>query len=345
MSGPEHPEVRFEHSDVDASALLKYGFWLVVTTAVVVVLLWRLYFVFVAREAARQPPPPVMKIDPEAMSVPLPNLQTLPTLDLTAFRAREESVLHSYGWVDKEAGIVRIPIEEAMRLVAERGLTPPAPASPEPRSPRPRKRARPAGRGQGPRGRGEAVKRFGMTLASSLIVAGARLTRRRPLTYPGHQQQRAATRSCARSASTRSSGTRFLSMPRFCDETGASVRLGDYFGKRPVVLTLVYFDCPMLCTISLNGLTSALDILPFDAGPGVRARDRSASTRRRGRPGRGQEEGSQLARYKRPCGRPAGTSSPADPESIRSRHEGGRLPLRLGRGDAAVRAPRGDGGR
>ena len=135
MSGPEHPEVRFEHSDVDASALLKYGFWLVVTTAVVVVLLWRLYFVFVAREAARQPPPPVMKIDPEAMSVPLPNLQTLPNLDLTAFRAREESVLHSYGWVDKEAGLVRIPIEEAMRLLAERGLTPAAaPASPEPKA-------------------------------------------------------------------------------------------------------------------------------------------------------------------------------------------------------------------
>jgi hypothetical protein len=125
----ENREIRFEPSDVDASSLLKYGFWLVVTTAVVVVLLWRLYFVFVAREAARQPPPPVMKVDPEAMTVPLPNLQTLPTLDLTAFRAREDSVLHSYGWVDKEAGVVRIPIEEAMRLLVERGMpVVPAPA-------------------------------------------------------------------------------------------------------------------------------------------------------------------------------------------------------------------------
>jgi protein SCO1/2 len=52
----------------------------------------------------------------------------------------------------------------------------------------------------------------------------------------------------------------------FLDETGATVRLGDYFGKRPVVLTLVYFDCPMLCNISLNGLTSALDILSFEPG-------------------------------------------------------------------------------
>jgi hypothetical protein len=121
---PNNEDVRFEHSDVDASSLLKYGFVLVVATALVVVLLWRLYFVFVAQEASRQPPPPVMKVDAEAMSVPPPNLQTLPNLDLQAFRAREDSVLHSYGWIDKDKGIVRIPIDEAMRILTERGLSP-----------------------------------------------------------------------------------------------------------------------------------------------------------------------------------------------------------------------------
>jgi protein SCO1/2 len=39
----------------------------------------------------------------------------------------------------------------------------------------------------------------------------------------------------------------------FHDETGKDVRLGDYFGKRPVVLSLNYYSCPMLCTITLNG--------------------------------------------------------------------------------------------
>jgi hypothetical protein len=134
MSGhaEKNAEVRFEHSDVNAGALLKYGFYLVVTTVVVVLLLWRLYFVFVAREAARQPPPPILKVDPEVMTVPPPNLQPLPTLDLTAFRAREDSVLHSYGWVDKEGGVVRIPIDEAMRLLVERGLQAPAATAPVP---------------------------------------------------------------------------------------------------------------------------------------------------------------------------------------------------------------------
>jgi len=52
----------------------------------------------------------------------------------------------------------------------------------------------------------------------------------------------------------------------FRDESGRTVRLGDYFGSRPVVLSLAYYECPMLCTVSLNGLASALDVLPFEPG-------------------------------------------------------------------------------
>jgi protein SCO1 len=52
----------------------------------------------------------------------------------------------------------------------------------------------------------------------------------------------------------------------FRDEAGGSVRLGDYFGRRPVVMVFAYYDCPMLCTLSINGLASALNILSLDAG-------------------------------------------------------------------------------
>jgi protein SCO1/2 len=52
----------------------------------------------------------------------------------------------------------------------------------------------------------------------------------------------------------------------FNDETGREVRLGEYFGKRPVILVLGYYECPMLCTQVLNGLVSALGVLTFDAG-------------------------------------------------------------------------------
>jgi protein SCO1/2 len=52
----------------------------------------------------------------------------------------------------------------------------------------------------------------------------------------------------------------------FQDETGRTVRLGDYFGKRPVVLVLAYYNCPMLCTQVLNGLVSAMRVLSFEVG-------------------------------------------------------------------------------
>ena len=56
-----------------------------------------------------------------------------------------------------------------------------------------------------------------------------------------------------------------LDLP-FVDEHGRDVKLGDYFGTRPVVLVLAYYNCPMLCTLVLNGSISALQTLSFDAG-------------------------------------------------------------------------------
>jgi protein SCO1/2 len=52
----------------------------------------------------------------------------------------------------------------------------------------------------------------------------------------------------------------------FHDETGRNVRLGDFFHDRPVVLALAYYDCPMLCTQVLNGMTGSLKTLSLDAG-------------------------------------------------------------------------------
>lgn len=52
----------------------------------------------------------------------------------------------------------------------------------------------------------------------------------------------------------------------FVDQDGKDVRLGDYFGTRPVILALVYYECPMLCTQVLNGLVGSLEALPFSPG-------------------------------------------------------------------------------
>ncbi len=52
----------------------------------------------------------------------------------------------------------------------------------------------------------------------------------------------------------------------FHDETGATVKLGDYFGKRPVLLAIVYYSCPMLCSEELNGMVGALEMVKFRPG-------------------------------------------------------------------------------
>lgn len=52
----------------------------------------------------------------------------------------------------------------------------------------------------------------------------------------------------------------------FKNENGEIVKLGEYFGKRPVVLALVYYECPMLCSEVLNGLTGSIKGVSFDVG-------------------------------------------------------------------------------
>jgi protein SCO1/2 len=90
-----------------------------------------------------------------------------------------------------------------------------------------------------------------------------------------------------------------LDLP-FVDENGKDVKLGDYFGKRPVLLAMVYYECPMLCTQVLNGVTGALKVLNFNVGqefdvvavsinpkegPGLASAKKQAYLERYGRPG------------------------------------------------------------
>ena len=75
---------------------------------------------FTNREEAASP-----RVHPLAPAVgtatpPAPRLQSTPRKDLEQLRAEEDAVLGSYGWVDQQAGVARIPIERAMALLAER---------------------------------------------------------------------------------------------------------------------------------------------------------------------------------------------------------------------------------
>jgi hypothetical protein len=78
-------------------------------------------------QASLQPPPPVLVN--QALDVPpLPHLQIWPARDLASFRKEEALEVSGYGWVDRGKGLVRIPVDRAIEVLAERGL----PARPAP---------------------------------------------------------------------------------------------------------------------------------------------------------------------------------------------------------------------
>ncbi|HXJ91034.1 MAG TPA: SCO family protein [Candidatus Binatia bacterium] len=52
----------------------------------------------------------------------------------------------------------------------------------------------------------------------------------------------------------------------FMDDSGHPVKLGDYFGKKPLILNLVYYNCPMLCGEELSGLSASMRMIKFDVG-------------------------------------------------------------------------------
>jgi hypothetical protein len=120
--GSDHVEIHHEESDVNIYAIFGFGVGLLVIGALVSLLIFVLFRYFEIREAARVPPAYPLAISRENQLPPEPRLQTNPREDLAELRAKEDEVLMSYGWVDKNTRVVRIPIDEAMKLTLERGL-------------------------------------------------------------------------------------------------------------------------------------------------------------------------------------------------------------------------------
>lgn len=114
--------VRHEKSDVNVRAILGVGAGLAAVTVFLAGLVW-LLVLFLARSAPDTAPREFpLAASYEQRLPPEPRLQTNPREDLQTLRQAEERLLRTYGWVDKDSGVVRIPIDEAMRLTVERGL-------------------------------------------------------------------------------------------------------------------------------------------------------------------------------------------------------------------------------
>ena len=125
-------EAEFEREDLGAKPVILFLVGLTVGCLLVALLLKGMFSYLDARENRNQPAlnPLVQQTRSDLRSVapgdiakfPEPRLETDEPREIRAFRVQEEQRLHSYGWVDQPAGVVRIPIDRAMELVAQRGL-------------------------------------------------------------------------------------------------------------------------------------------------------------------------------------------------------------------------------
>jgi hypothetical protein len=127
----DNPDVKHEQSDVNIRPILLFGLVMVIAGIIIHLTIWLMFSFFDTRAELQLPRQYPLAAEGQNQLPPEPRLQTTPREDLKEFRAGEDQILGSYGWIDKSAGVVRIPIPEAMQLTLERGL-PARPAAPAP---------------------------------------------------------------------------------------------------------------------------------------------------------------------------------------------------------------------
>jgi len=123
--GPTPPGAKYEHTDIDVRIGYQFALWLTVAMVVSVGIVYGTFWLFEgkersANELARKYP---LAAGVPRKEPPTPNLQTQPFRDVYELRAAENKKLIEYGWVDKDGGVTRIPIDRAMEVMLQRGFT------------------------------------------------------------------------------------------------------------------------------------------------------------------------------------------------------------------------------
>lgn len=124
-----HAGVSHERRDINVFQVTAFGIGLLLGCIVTVFIIWGLFDFFYARENAKnQGNPAALMMKEQNQLPPEPRLQRNPKVELHDLRSDEEAILNSYGWVNPDKGIVRIPIDQAIDIVAQKGL----PSKPSP---------------------------------------------------------------------------------------------------------------------------------------------------------------------------------------------------------------------
>jgi hypothetical protein len=134
----EHPPPP-EQSDVGLLVPIAIG--MVVLLLILVGMGVSAWLLFSRPATVHAPPSPLAFLD---NPTPAPHLEYDPPIDLARLRAQERELLDNYGWVDRQQRVVRIPIEQALKLIAERGIPAELGRRPAASSPPPAEEPKPA---------------------------------------------------------------------------------------------------------------------------------------------------------------------------------------------------------
>jgi hypothetical protein len=119
----ESIEAGYDKSEVNVTAVLKIGVWIIALAITIHLLIWGVFRYFdinQIREGKLKEPAPLVSLREKLP--PEPRIQASPQWDLIQLRQEEEKELNSYGWVDRNSGTVRIPIDKAIDLMIQRGV-------------------------------------------------------------------------------------------------------------------------------------------------------------------------------------------------------------------------------
>jgi hypothetical protein len=110
-----------EHREANLSIIIWGAVGLVIATVIIMVLIWGMFNILKTTDQAESAEQQVSPLAIPGQLPPEPRLQVRPYEELQVLRAHEDDVLTHYGWQDQKNGIVHIPIDKAMDIVAQRG--------------------------------------------------------------------------------------------------------------------------------------------------------------------------------------------------------------------------------
>ncbi len=132
----QNPDVSHEQSDVNVRGIIKFIMGLTIATTIVFLIVWGMFRLLVYQSTQQQPPPSALARRGEERLPPEPRLQLAPgheahpLMDMANLRREWNQQLENYGWIDRSAGSVHIPIDNAKRLMLERNMFPSRPNAP-----------------------------------------------------------------------------------------------------------------------------------------------------------------------------------------------------------------------